>query len=123
LEEWDLKEGLCPELMRTVGRRVAESRNLKWQNIGTPDEGRFATNEKVLLSEGECSFPIETYGPISNQASRELWMTNKIVELMDGVSDVLFVCGLNHVQSMAEKLTVLGFEVSGYTWQEPVQMT
>lgn len=112
-----------PETVRTVGRRVAESRNLPWKNIGTPDEPQFATDGKTLLGNGELPILVTEYGPIENQTNRERWMTGKIVEFMDGFNDGLFVCGLCHVQSMAEKLVALEFDVRGYTWQEPVQMS
>jgi hypothetical protein len=118
LEEWTPREAWCPSSMSTVGHRLANEQGLPWMNVG-PDEAEFSTDEIGDLTHGSVSVRIRAYGPIQNQTGREESMLRKIKEIMDGYSDGLFVCGLAHLHSMAEKLANLEFAIEAYQWQRP----
>jgi hypothetical protein len=112
-EEWEQ-----PKLWSTVGCNLAHEQNLPWDSVGTPNEPRFEAYG--VLREPSCSVAIPMYGPIQNQVNREQFFIKKINEIMANHNHGLFICGLNHVHSMSEKLTALGFGVETYTWQEPI---
>jgi hypothetical protein len=112
-EEWEQ-----PKLWDTVGYILAKERSLPWGNVGTPDDPQFEAYD--VLREPACSLAIHMYGPIQNQTNRERFFLERINEIMANHNDGLFICGLNHVHSMSEKLMTLGFGVEAYTWQEPI---
>jgi hypothetical protein len=112
-EEWQV-----PEFVQTIGKGLAVEYGLPWENLGTPDEPEFATDE--VLCNSEVPVAVRAYGPIQNQINRERFMLDKIVRLMINHNDGFFICGLSHIHSMAEKLITVGFDVEGYQWQQPV---
>jgi hypothetical protein len=112
-EEWEV-----PELIQTVGSILANECGLPWENVGTPKEPEFATDE--VLWGPEMPVAVHAYGPIQNQINRERFMLDKITQVMADHSDGLFICGLSHIHSMAERLIGVGFDVEAYQWQQPV---
>jgi len=115
LEEGDpVGEGRCSALT-TVGHRVAEEKSLLRQNIAPAAKGEFSTTDCVRIA----GMDIHTYGPVVNQINRENYMLGELERAMEKHNAALFICGLAHLGSMAEKLVGMGFQVEAYEWQLP----
>src|SRR5713226_9650398 len=101
----------------TVGRRVAVEGELPWRPARPPDTSEFAPTDEI---ESGMAIDIHKFGPIYRQTNRERFMQDRITETMVGYDSGLFICGLGHLQSMAEKLISSGFEVEAYEWQRTI---
>ncbi len=109
-EEWDWLE----TSWITVGHKIAIDRSLPWKNVGTPNEPEYETCSDFLTSGGA----VTVYTP-TTQSTREICMLGNIRQTMKDYNAGMFILGLAHMQSMSEKLILLGFEIEAYEWQKP----
>jgi hypothetical protein len=96
--------------------RLANKRKLDWENVGTLDDPEYQNSGSLNRLRGST----EVYSPISTQSKREVFMLGRIQQVMKSRGVGMFVVGAAHMQSMAEKLALLGFEIEAYVWLEPV---
>lgn len=110
LEEW--RSNGSP----TIGRSIADKR-LKgaWRNISPPPELNLSWNGYRNLDR----LTLREYGPIPLQTKREQYMLDKIQESMTTLQVAILVVGLAHHQSLAEKLTMAGYEIEAFWWLPP----
>ena len=100
----------------TMGHQVASEGGLLWHPACPPANDEFGPTNEI---EAGMPIPIHRFGPIHRQTNRERFMQKRISEAMAEHDSGLFICGLGHLQSMAEKLISSGFEVEAYEWQQP----
>jgi len=107
LEEWSTTKA------QSAASAIADSKNLRWENIGTSALEEFWT----YPSSGSDDFPIGVvrYGPVLNQDRREGAMCDKIAGAMASVETALAVIGLAHLHSMCSKLSN-DFDVDAYAF-------
>jgi hypothetical protein len=110
LEEWS-KSQTKESATSAIGR----GRNLCWYDIGTPEDGEFAT----YRINSALDFPgiptIYRYGPIDAQNKREDMMRANITGYMSSYETALVVIGLGHIHSMYDRLSK-EFDVEGYSF-------
>jgi hypothetical protein len=118
LEEWKLDDS------ETLGRKIANAKlSGAWRSISPPRElklnwpvdpehdGRGYRNLDGLT--------LLEYGPIKLQTDREKYMIERIQEETRESKTGLVIAGLAHHQSLAEKLTNLGYVVEAFCWVRP----
>jgi hypothetical protein len=75
----------------------------------------YSTTDSVQIAGTD----VLTYGTVGNQVNRETYMLAECGKALEGYNVALFICGLAHLGSMAEKLVGMGFQVEAYEWQQP----
>jgi predicted MPP superfamily phosphohydrolase len=99
-----------------------DTEQLKWKNVGTPNEERFETYAYGLNTNPPTHDPkkpmLQEYGPLDVHELRECYMVDRIKESMKMFNVGLFIVGLAHLHSMLSKLKTAGFDVKGYSWME-----
>jgi len=117
MEEWAERHG------QSVASQFAQTRQLSWANVGTPDETQFRTYTGPVNypghdgPNGDWDAPgMDQYGPYENQESRELRMAANVDAEMKSYEAGLFILGLAHMHSIFGKLRSLEFNVTGYSW-------
>ncbi len=119
MEEWAEKHG------ESVAKKFAAKSGIQWASVGTPDEPQFSTytgpinypgHDGTLQPPDWHAPPMDEYGPFANQEAREDRMAQNVKSEMENRETGLFVLGIAHLHSLFGKLTVLGFDVKGYSW-------
>jgi hypothetical protein len=110
LEEWS---GSQPE--ESAASEVSRRKGIRWENIGTPSTGQFATYRFQDALDYPEGVTLPQYGPIDAQQKRELMMCKNIKRFMFSVDVGLVVIGVTHLHSMFLKLSN-EFEVAGYAF-------
>lgn len=113
LEEWTSQKGA------TVGQKLAQERNLKWINVGTPSTPEFETAGALYDCIEIPPIVLNRYGPPQVQVKREAHMLAGIRQAMNGIDVALMILGMAHLHSMTEKLGAAGFGVESFHWTRP----
>jgi hypothetical protein len=110
LEEWSADD------YSTIGRHVAdEKEGVSWHGISPPPELELSW----LAYRNLDGLMLREYGPIALQISREQFMLAQIQKLIVGSQTAMLIAGLAHHQSLAEKLSGLGYEIEAFCWMKP----
>jgi len=117
MEEWASNQG------ESVAKEVALRLDIKWVNIGTPEEPQYRTYTGPIDYPGhdgpfqDSEAPtMYAYGPFDNQEARENRMTENIIAAMKHYGTGLLVIGLAHLHSLTAKLNSAGFSVNSFQW-------
>lgn len=110
LEEWSETQ-----IEKSGAESLANSNNIPWKNVGTPDTVEYKTYKcDVALdffAKGTCQ--IRQHGPLDAQERREKAMCENIRGLMATRATAVVVLGIAHLHSMMSKLSE-DFDVAGY---------
>jgi len=100
----------------TIGRRVADEKLAgAWHGISPPTDLKLSWHEYRNLD----GLMLREYGPIALQTAREQYMLDRVQEVTSDSQTALLIAGLAHHQSLAEKLTDLGYEIEAFCWLKP----
>jgi hypothetical protein len=101
----------------TVAQRIALGRSIRWLNVDVTLEDKIRLGiydelmnrpKKLLFEGGMCLGEKGWYLPHADAIREELWASRILAEK---VHAALVVCGLLHMQHLAEKLATRGCEV------------
>lgn len=113
MEEWTSTKGA------TVGHRLAEERGLTWVDVGTSNQPDLETAQPLFDPMETPPIVLNRYGPLPVQIKRERNMVGEICKAMKEHEAGVFVVGMAHLHSMAEKLLGQGFDVEAFNWTTP----
>ncbi len=100
----------------TIGRDIADEKLAgAWHGISPPTDLKLSWHGYRNLD----GLMLREYGPIALQTAREQYMLDRIQELTNESQTALLIAGLAHHQSLAEKLSNLGYDIEAFCWVRP----
>jgi hypothetical protein len=111
LEEWSITQDVG-----SGASLVCASKNIPWENIGTPPVEKFCTYGHDAAADFPGPANVIRYGPLAAQEMREEFMCENIRTAMGSHQSGLVVVGVAHLHSMLMKLSK-HFNVEGYAYR------
>lgn len=110
MEEWGCDDS------STIGRRISDEKLAgAWHGISPPPDLKLSWHKYRNLD----GLMLREYGPIALQTAREQYMLDQVREATNESQIALLIAGLAHHQSLAEKLTNLGYDIEAFSWVKP----